>query len=171
MILRLVWWKIKCYRLVGVILIETVSEILVHGDNRFGIIVTGGHFSEEFGLCSVEWTKKVLGQTGQVLVSLTPSRIVWAGLIWIVCPGMSGYPRNNVHPVKHRGQVWPDWLDPGFPDPAGTAYPPNHVDARANDQNVCKGVFCSIVLAFRRLRWSPTTLCFRKGGQRVLWGC
>jgi len=52
--------------------------------------------------------------------------------------------------LKHGGQDSPDWLDQGFPDSPGTSYTPNHVDARADDQNVCKGVFCSIALASRR---------------------
>ncbi len=37
---------IKLYKVVGVILIENMSDILVHRDNRFGIIVTGGYSSD-----------------------------------------------------------------------------------------------------------------------------
>jgi hypothetical protein len=57
----------------------------------------------------------------------------------------------DLTPVIHRGQDWPDWLDQGFPVSPGTAYPPNHVNARADDQNVCKGCFV-------RLRWLPGVL-------------
>ena len=75
----------------------------------------------------------------------------------------------DLPPVKHRGQDSPDWLDQGFPDPPGTAYRPNRVDARADDQNVGKGVFCSIAQAFRRPRCSTTTVWSRgKGGHLVL---
>ena len=56
-----------------------------------------------------------------------------------------------------------------FRIPQEQSTPPNHVDARANDQNVCKGVFCSIALASKRPRCSTTTVWSRgKVGQRVL---
>jgi hypothetical protein len=57
-----------------------VSDILVNRDNRFGIIVTGGYSSEEFGLGSVCLTQKPLIKMGEVLVSLTPGEIVGSGL-------------------------------------------------------------------------------------------
>ena len=61
-----------------------MSDILFHGDNRFGVIVTGGYSSEEFGLGSVCLTQKPLIKMGEVLVSLTPSEIVGSGLTWLV---------------------------------------------------------------------------------------
>jgi hypothetical protein len=116
-----------------------MSDILVHRDNRFGIIVTGGYSSEEFCLGSV-----CLTQT------------LW--FRWVKC-------WFHLPQLKHGGQDWPDWLDQGFPVPPGTEHPPNHVDARANDQNVCKGVFCSIALASRRPRCSTTTAWSRGKGR------
>jgi hypothetical protein len=50
-----------------------------------------------------------------------------------------------------------DWIR-DFRIPQEQRTPPNHVNGRADDQNGCNGVFCSIALAFRRLRRSPTTV-------------
>ena len=100
-----------------------------------------------------------------MLVSRTPVETWGSGFTWLVRSGISGFHRNTVYPVKHGGQDWPDRLDQGFPDSPGTSYPPNHVDARADDQNVGKGVFCSIALASRRPRWSPTTVWSRGKGR------
>ena len=88
--------------MVGVILIETVSEILVHGDNRFVIIVTGGNFSEKPDPDTVDSTKKSLVQTGRFLtLSLPgdPSRSVLTGSVG---SGISGFPRNSVYPKSCR---------------------------------------------------------------------
>ena len=133
------WWNIKLYKVVGVILIENVSDILVQRDNRFGIIVSRGHFSEEFGVGSVYLTQTL-----------------W--LRWVKC-------WFHLPQLKHGGQDWPDQFHQGFPDSTGTAYTPNHVDARANDQNVCKGVFCSIALASKR----PTVISHHRMVSRKGW--
>lgn len=97
-ILQWFCWNIKLYKVVGVILIENRSDILFHRDNRFGIIVTGGYSSEEFGLGSVCLTQNPLIKMGEVLVSLTPGEIVGAGLTWLVWPWMPGSLRDIVHP-------------------------------------------------------------------------
>jgi len=89
---------IKLYKVVGVILIENMSDILVHRDNRFGIIVTGGYSSEEFCLGSVCLTQNSLIKMGEVLVSLTPGEVVGSGLTWLVGSGIFESRKNNVHP-------------------------------------------------------------------------
>ena len=66
--------------MVGVILIETVSEILVHGDNKFVIIVTGGNFSEKTDSDTVDSTKKSLVQTGRFLTLPPPGETSWSEL-------------------------------------------------------------------------------------------
>jgi hypothetical protein len=75
-----------------------MSDILVHRDNRFGIIVTGGYSSEEFCLGSVCLTQNSLIKMGEVLVSLTPGEVVGSGLTWLVGSGIFESRKNNVHP-------------------------------------------------------------------------
>ncbi len=101
-ILQRVCWKIKLYKVVGVILIENVSDILFHGDNKFVIIVSGGNFSEKTDSDTVDSTKKSLVQTGRFLTLPPPGETSWSELTWLVRSGISGFPRNSVYPKSCR---------------------------------------------------------------------
>ena len=78
-----------------------MSDILFHGYNRFGIIVTGGYSSEDFGVGSVYLTQNSLIKVGEVLVYLTPK---WNRWVRVDLTGVTGDFPISVHPVKHRGQ-------------------------------------------------------------------